>query len=415
MPDQQPPDVTRRTAPAGRERLARLRHEFPIVGERAYLFSGGIAPAPRRVTEAIAHWLETWSKDPATAWELRFAATEEVRGRLGRLLGVAPRTIAITDGTSRACNLAVELLDPAPGTNVVVDATTYPSCLYPWLEPLRAGIEVRHAGNGRAGLGAAPADVAALVDDRTIAVSISHVAPETGLRHDMRPLAAAAHAHGAVLVVDIAQSAGVVPLDLVAEGVDLAAGTAMKWLLGPPGIGYLYVSEELLARSATPQVGYIGARLDPMDGGRVLLDPDARRHELGLPPLLTMPGFAASLGLIEEAGVAAIEAHVEGLVGRCLDGLHRLGLRVTTPADPALRAGLVVVSVREPVRIAAYLRERRIDVWGSDKRRMIRIDPHLFNDEEDIDRCLEALEEYAAKHGHEAIQARLTRSGVMSG
>ena len=222
-------------------------------------------------------------------------------------------------------------------------------------------------------------------------MSVSHVAPETGLRHDLRALAEVAHAAGAVLIADIAQSAGIVPLDLIGDGVDLAAGTAMKWLLGPPGIGYLYVSESLLARTGAPHVGYAHARLDPDDGEHVLLDPDARRHELGLPPLLTMPGFAAALEVVEEIGVPTIQAHVEGLVERLMAGLDQLGLRVITPTDPRLRAGIVAVPAREPSRVAACLRDRGVDVWGSDKRRLLRMDPHVFNDTADIDRCLEAL------------------------
>jgi selenocysteine lyase/cysteine desulfurase len=305
---------------------------------------------------------------------------------------VRARTIALTGGTSRASNLAVALLDPPAGASVVVDATTYPSCLHPWLPPVRAGLKVRRAASGLAGLGASPADVAALLDDRSVAVSVSHVAPDTGLRHDLRALADVAHAAGAVLIADIAQSAGVVPLDLVGDGVDLAAGTAMKWLLGPPGIGYLYVSESLLARTGAPHVGYAHARLDPDDGERVLLDPDARRHELGLPPLLAMPGFAAGLEVVEEVGVPTIQAHVAGLVERLMAGLRHLGLRFTTPNDPWLRAGLVVVPAREPSRVAACLRDRGVDVWGSDKRRLIRMDPHVFNDAADIDRCLESLD-----------------------
>jgi selenocysteine lyase/cysteine desulfurase len=378
----------------GRTPLARLRTEFPIVGERTYLFSGGLAPAPRRASEAVAHWLELWSRDPATAWDGLLDATEAARQRLARLLGADPGGIAIVDNTSRASNLAVALVDARPGDNVVVDATTYPSSLYPWLPPVREGIEVRHAGSGRAGLAASLEDVAPLVDGRTRAISVSHVDPLTGVRHELRPLADVAHAHAAALIVDIAQSAGVVPLDLAAEGVDLAAGTAMKWLLGPPGIGYLYVSPEFLAQTGAPQVGYLGSRVDPSDPARLRLEPDARRHELGLPNLLGMPGFAAGLELVEEAGVETVEAHVAGLVGRCLAGLEALGLHPTTPSDRAMRAGLAALRVTDPMAIHAFLRQSRIDVWGYEEASLIRIDPHLFNDEDDIDRCLEALAAY---------------------
>jgi len=396
--------TTNTTDESDRARLARLRHEFPIVESRTYLFSGGLAPAPRRATAAVAQWLELWSVDPNTAWERRFASAALAREHLAHLLGAESRTIAITDNTSRACNLAVALLDPSAGANVVVDATTYPSCLYPWLPPLRAGIEVRRAPSGRAGLAASLTDLTPLVDDRTVAISVTHVDPNTGVRHELQPLADLAHVHGAVLIADIAQSAGVIPIDVRVEGIDLAMGTAMKWLLGPPGIGYLYVSSELLARTGAPQAGYVGSELDPADEQRVRIHPDARRHELGLPNMLGLPGFVAGLELVEEAEVTAIAAHVELLVDRCLTGLAALGLPSTTPTSPALRAGLVVVPADDPMHLHTFLRDRKIDVWGSERRRIIRIDPYFFNDAHDIDRCLNALEDYMTTYGTDSIQ-----------
>lgn len=354
----------------------------------------------------MAEWLHLWSNDPATAWDGLFSASEDVRERLARLLGTEPTSVAIVDNTSRASNLAVGILRPEAGCNVVVDATTYPSSLYPWMPPVRGGVELRVAGSGRGGLAASVSDVEPLMDGRTVALTISHVDPLTGIRHELRPLADLAHAHGAVLIVDLAQSAGVLPLDLLGDGVDLAAGTAMKWLLGPPGIGYLVISRQLLARTDAPQAGYLSGELDPSDQSRLRLHRDARRHELGLPSVLGMPGFAAGLELVEEAGLPAIASLVDELVGRCLAGLDALGLRATTPSEPELRAGLVSVPSRDPVRVQAFMRERGVDIWGYEPKAMIRIDPHLFNDASDIDRCLAALDACMSTYGREVMQPR---------
>ena len=389
----------------------RVRSEFPITASRAYLFSGGLAPASRAVADAVEEWIRRWQFDPAVAWDHLFTEWEAVRIRLARLFGVTPASIAIVDGTSRASNLAVALLGSRRGGNVVVDATTYPSSLFPWLLPERAEIEVRRASSGAAGLAATPEDFEPLVDERTVAVSITHVDPLSGFRHDLRPIADLAHSHGAVLIVDIAQSAGVVPLDLVEQGVDLAAGTAMKWLLGPPGIGYLYVSEAVLAATGAPQVGYLGADLEPGDPLQLRLREDARRHELGLASLLGMPGFRAGLDLILDVGVPAIGAHVEGLLARCIDGLHAIGLKTTTPAEPAHRAGLLAIPAKSPADLQAFLRERGVDIWGHEPANLIRVDPHLFNNHDDIERFLDGIESYLDVHGPDSIQgARATSS-----
>ena len=332
-------------------------------------------------------------------WDERFSEWEAVRERLARLLGVTPGSIAIVDGTSRASNLAVALLSQRNTGNVVVDPTTYKSSLFPWLLPERAGLEVRRAVSRSGALAAAPGDFEPLIDDRTVAVSITHVDPVSGFRHDLRPLADLAHAHGSAFIVDVAQSAGVVPLDLIEQGVDLAAGTAMKWLLGPPGIGYLYVSEALLAATGAPQVGYLGADLDPMDSSRLRFRAGARRHELGLPSLLGLPGFRAGLDLILDTGVPLIAAHVEGLVDRCLDGLRTLGIEATTPVDHGYRAGMVVIPAKRPSELHAYLRQRSVDVWRHEARGFIRVDPHLFNSHRDIDRFLDRMESYLSVAG----------------
>ena len=386
--------------------LGRFRGEFPITDSRAYLFGGGLAPAARRVSEAVASWMRTWSLDPLEAWDHLATETDAARERLGRILGADPATIAIVDGASRASNIAVGLLDAPSGSNVVVDATTYPSSLYPWLVREQAGVEVRRAPSGRAGLAADIGDLERLIDDRTVAVSITHVHPHTGFRHELRPIADLAHAHEAVLIVDVSQSAGVVPLDVSADGVDLAAGTAVKWLLGPPGIGFLYESPELLARTGAPQVGYMGAALDPSDRTRLRIRPDARRHELGLPSLLGMPGWRAGMEIVLEAGVPAILRHVEGLVEHCLGGLDALGLVATTPRDRADRAGLVSIPAQRPLELRAFLREHGVDVWGFERGSLIRADPALFNNEQDIDRLLGGLAAYVAEKGRTAIQAR---------
>jgi selenocysteine lyase/cysteine desulfurase len=375
-----------------------------VAATRAYLFSGGLAPASVKVTAAIEDWLRQWALDPSYLWDHLFSETETVRERLARLFGCSPGSIAIVDGTSRASNLAVALLAAPPESNVVIDATTYPSSLYPWLLPERSHVELRRAPSGRAGLAASPSDIERLVDRRTIAVSVTHVDPNSGVRQDLRPIADIAHAQGAMLIVDVAQSAGAIPVDAVADGIDLAVGTAMKWLLGPPGIGYLFVTPSLLDRSGAPQVGYMGADLLPGDRPQLHLTSDARRHELGVPNLLGMPGFRAGLDLILETGVDEIATHVEMLVSRCIAGLTDLDLRVTTPAERGLRAGLVVVPAQDPLRLQGFLRSRGVDVWGWEPGGFIRADFHLFNTDGDVDQFLQGLDQYRRANGPSSIQ-----------
>ena len=389
--------------------LAAFRHAFPITESRAYLFSGGLAPAATPVRAAMDAWIDRWMYEPLYHRARYFEAWEEVRSRLGTLFNVSAECIALTDNTSRASNLAVAIVDASPGANVVVDDTTYPSSLYPWLLPSRRVIEVRTVR----GPAPRPEDVAALVDARTAAVSVSHVSAMTGYRHDLAALADVAHSRNALLIVDAAQSAGAVPIDLGAVPVDLLSGVSMKWLLGPPGIGVLYVAPHLLERLRPPQVGYVGTEAvvagdapggDAPGGGGLRFAPGARRLEIGIGNLPGLAAFAAALQLIASVGVPSINERIETLVDASITGMAGRGMRLATPAAAPHRAGIIAAHLGAGEALAAFLRTRGVDTWGYPSGR-IRVDPHGFNDEEDVARFLAGLDAFAAEHGRSALSA----------
>jgi selenocysteine lyase/cysteine desulfurase len=375
--------------------MAAFRSEFPITRARAYLFSGALAPAAIPVRAAWDDWTESWSHDPNFVYDGAFmlGSMDGLRASFGRLIGSPATNVAITDNTSRAANIAIRILDARPGANVVVDSGTYPSSAYPWYATTDK--EVRFVPTD--GVSDAASALAERIDDDTIAVCVTHVAPFTGRRHDLRAIADAAHARGAFLLVDAAQSTGVVPIDVVRDGVDALVTTAMKWLLGPPGVGFLYLSNELLDGSPALDVGYIGLDVplgdwppDRMPG----IVSDARRFELGLPDLPGMVAARAGIDLLMEAGVERINEHVEVLVSSCVESLGDRGLRVVTPKDPSERAGVIVFEHGDGPGLFGYLRERGVDI-GLLVPPGVRVDPHGFNDVGDIARFLDGLDGFA--------------------
>jgi kynureninase len=251
------------------------------------------------------------------------------------------------------------------------------------------------------------ADLARQVDSHTVALSVTHVSPKTGFRHDLAALAELAHAHGAYLIVDAAQSAGALDMDVRRLGVDFLTTCAMKWLLGAPGVGFLFVAREHVERLEPPQVGYASVARQP---GARPTDPltfraGARRHEPGMPSLAGVAASRAGLDLLLAVGMAAVEQHVLALSGRCIDGLRSRDIRVLTHTDAALRAGVVAVPVVDGERIVAFLRQREVDVWTDPSATLLRIDPHLFNDDGDLTRFLGAIDEYRQEYGSHAMQA----------
>jgi selenocysteine lyase/cysteine desulfurase len=373
--------------------LDEFRAEFPITRTRAYLFSGALAPAATRVRAAWDGWSASWSDDPNSVYtgEMMLGAMDALRASFGRLIGADQATIAITDNTCRAANIAIRILAERPG-NVVVDDGTYPSSAYPWYA--RGDREVRFVRTD--GVEDAAGALAERIDDDTVAVCITHVAPFTGRRHDLRAIAEVAHARGAKLLVDAAQSTGVVPIDVARDGVDALVTTAMKWMLGPPGIGFLHLSPELLAGAPTLDVGYLGLDAPlgewPPDAMPPVVS-DARRYELGLPNLPGVFAARAGIELLLEVGIDRLNAHVERLATRCIDELVERGADVLTPAAPAQRAGVVSVRHHDAQRVFDECRGHGVDIGAIGT---VRVDPHGFNTEGDIERFLECYDAVAA-------------------
>lgn len=375
--------------------ITELRSEFPILRSRAFLFSGAMTPAASRVRAVWDRWGDGWAYDPLWGYDHYLDPLNELKAELGALLGADPSTIAITDNVSRSSNIAIRLLAGRPGTNVVVDETTYPSSLYPWMT--LTDFELRNAAATEDADGTAP--LAAEADDETVAIAITHVSDLTGRRHDLRAVAAVAHDHGALLVVDAAQTAGVHDIDVVRDGVDVLMGTTMKWLFGPPGIGFLYIDPDLLEAAPLLDVGYEGVRVPwsewpPVESPQPL--PGARRLELGLPSLPALAAAAEGVRLVQEFGIEAIHSRVEELMGRCVDGLQARGVAMRTPATPASRGGVMAFLHPNAVALAAHARRRGVDMGGMDWG-LVRVDPHAFNNADDIERFFEAYDTFDAE------------------
>jgi len=230
------------------------------------------------------------------------------------------------------------------------------------------------------------------VDDETIALSVSHVCHLTGFRPDLDALGTLAAEHGAALVVDAMQSAGAVDIDVHRSGVHFLACGAMKWLLGAAGVGFLYVDRRYLDR-LPPRAGLIGVEYDYPSWPEFELvpRPGADRFRLGAPPLIGLAATIPGLEILAETGMGQVESYVLDLAGYCIDELLSRGLDLFTLPDPDRRAGIVAIHMEQPGAVCDLMRERGVDGWHYAD--MLRVDPHVFNNREDIDRFLAVIDE----------------------
>jgi selenocysteine lyase/cysteine desulfurase len=370
-----------------------IRSAVPITAERACLFAGSMAPLSDPARAALVAYAELCQRDPVRAYrEVPPVETALLREHVGKFIAAAAGTVAILDTTSRGNNLAAQMVPAPAGTNVVVDATTYPSALLPWLLPERRGVELRTV----------PADgevpvverIAELVDESTVAISVSHVCRHTGFRHDLRALSELAHAHGALLLVDAAQSVGAVPVDVVADGIDMLSFGAMKWLMGRPGLAFFYVRPGLLEELRPPHVGPTGAHV--VDGVLRWAD-GGLRHELSSVAWDGLAATRVALELLSLAPPRAVERHVVELSGRLVEGLVARGFSVPTPRDPARRAGVVAFFCDRPLELRLHLRELGVDIWSWERDGRVRVDPHVYNTASDVERFLGGIDAFAQK------------------
>jgi kynureninase len=181
----------------------------------------------------------------------------------------------------------------------------------------------------------------------------------------------------------------------------------MKWLLGAPGVGFLYVAREHVDRLEPPQVGYAGVI---RAAGSAVNDPlefrsGARRHEQGMPSLAGVAASRAGLDLLLDVGTRTIEPHVLELSGQCVEGLLRRDLRLYTRSEPELRAGVVALPVVGGQRVVGFLRERAVDIWTDPGETLLRIDPHVFNTSDDLARFFAGLDDFRRQFGPGSLQS----------
>ena len=370
-----------------------VRALFPIMERRTYLFSGGIAPVSTRMRAAIERHVDHVTNDPGDLYRRTHEDFVVVRKLFADLIGADEDEVAITDSTGTGSNLAVEMIEPRPGANVVFDELAYTSAAFPWMLPPRAHVERRFVKQ-RDGIIQLD-DLAEAIDDDTLAVSICHVSQITGFRHDLAAVAELAHRHGALLLVDAMQSAGALQIDVHQQGVDFLACGAMKYLLGPAGVGFFYAAERHLDRDP-PHAGGPGSVRDSRPWGEREFTPrpGADRFHVGMPNLMGLAATTPGLEILHEVGMDKVEAHVLDLTGYCIAGLRERGMTVTTPQQAELRAGIVSVEMDDARGLDQHMCSRGIDTYHHEN--LFRVDPHIFNNREDIDRVFAELDSYLA-------------------
>lgn len=332
-------------------------------------------------------YLDSWDRD-GNPWDDWVEEAERLRADFATLIGAETGEIAITFSASSALNAVVSALDLRERPRLLATDQDFPTVGQILLAQAQRGAVVDFVPERKGGIDAG--DLAAALDARTALVAATHVAYRTGARLDVEAAARAAHDAGAVFALDAYQSLGVQPVDVRAMGVDVLIGGALKYMLGPAGVAFLYVRRELIDTLRPLESGWF-AQENPFafDTWHLQYAASANRFQSGSPPIPSIFGARAGLSLVQEATVAATAAHVERLASRLIAGAARAGYQVRTPREPAQRGPLVVIGTRDAERLASLLREA--GVVCAPRSGGLRSSFHFYNREEDVDRLLEEL------------------------
>ncbi len=371
------------------ENIDVTREFFPITKNKVFLNHAAQSPLPKPVADAVKKCVEEFSMFGSVStseWD------DCGKALFARLVGAKPEEIALVENTSVGLNVAANVFEYPSDSKVVSTDLEYPSVVYPWLKR-RLGVKIHYVKNvgGKIQI----EDFEKAVDDKTIAVAVSHAEYANGFRNDLKALSQIAHEHGAYLIVDAIQSAGVIPIDVKREGVDFLTMACYKWLLSPPGAAYLYVRENLIENFEPPYVGWASVKqeifetVDFWDIWSLRLSETASRFEVGTPSFLSFVGAAEAIKMLLDFGIENIEKRVLKLTDHLIEAVKALGLELQTPEERQYRSGIVNFKVDKPKEAVEHLKSNNIVV--SVRANGIRVSPHFYNTEEEIDKLVNEI------------------------
>ena len=372
----------------------RHRNEFPTLASGIHLLSHSLGPVPRAARESMLEYIDAWehhtSEDAwATSW---WTLSRRVGDRIARILGGAPGSVQIQPNASLALATAASCFDFKSGARrkVITTALDFPSMNYFWdgQRSIGAQIEVVPSSDG---ISVPLERIIDAIDSETCLVALSHTSYCSSYRVDAQAIVEQAHAKGALVLLDVYQSAGVMQLNAADWDVDFLIGGTIKWLCGGPSCGYLYVRPDL-QRDLRPRLTGWVAHDSPFDfaPSPMRYARSVRRFAQGTPSIPALYSAIPGLDIIEAVGVPEISAESQRRTQLMIDFAHTRGWTINTPLNTNQRGGSVMIGVDNASSMVERLAEQKVFVdWRPDAG--LRMSPHFFNTDEEIEEALNIL------------------------
>ena len=369
------------------------RTEFPVLDKTVYLISHSLGAMPRRTRDRLNEYADTWATRSIRAWEEGWWELPITVGNLiARIIGAGEGEVSMHPNVSVCQSIVASCFEWSGRRNKIVsEALNFPSNLYIYrqLESLGARVVTVPSEDG---ITVPLEKLLAAIDEQTLLVSVSHVIFKSAFIQNLRAITERAHQVGAMVIADIYQSAGAVPVNVRELGVDFATGGSVKWLCGGPGAGYLYVRRDLWSKLRPRVTGWMAHRKPfAFDPGPIDYADDAFRFLHGTP---NIPGlYAARSGyeIIHEIGVENIRAKSIRQTSILLQLAEQAGYRVNSPREPSQRGGTITVDVPNGAEVTQELLRRDFLV---DYRpgAGVRIAPHFYTKDEELELVIREIQ-----------------------
>jgi selenocysteine lyase/cysteine desulfurase len=372
--------------------LAAWRAQIPLLSSCVPMNNCSQAPQSHVTRAAAERYLESWNTD-GMDWDTWMAEVHLAKVEFARLINASPDEIAVFSSVSEITSAVASAIDFSKKPRVVVSGAEFPTVGHVWLaqQPRGARVEWVSVRDGQLHVD----DYDAAIDSTTALVSACHGYYMNGFVQDTRAIATIAHARGALLFVDAYQTLGTMPIDVKALDVDFLASGNLKFLMGVPGIAFLYVRRELIDRLVPTVTGWFG-RSNPFAFNARELDwaATASRFDAGTPPIINAYIARAGMSIINDIGPANIRAWLEVLAQRLIDGGRSRGLALHGTTDIARKTSTTAFVVDDSH--AAEVAMRRRSIIPSARGPVIRLAPHFYSTLDDVDTALDALADVLA-------------------
>ena len=374
--------------------LLAWRQKFPILSHTTYLISHSLGAMPGRAAGRVREYAETWADRGIRAWEEGWWEMPVTVGNLiGRIIGAGEGEVVMQHNVSAAQAIVTSCFDWSGHRNkLVTDGLNFPSNDYIYHGLSRQGARIVSVPSPD-GFTLPTELMLNAIDEETQLVSVSHVAFRSSYLQDLAAIAERAHTVGAMIIADLYQSAGTVPVDVRALQLDFATGGSVKWLCGGPGAGYLYVRRDLWPSLQPATTGWM-AHEQPFafEGGPIRYTHDIYRFLTGTPNIPGMYAARSGYEIVNEIGVPAIREKSLRQTARLMELADEAGIRVNTCRDPKRRGGVVTLDVPNGMEVTQELTRREVLVDYRPKAG-IRVAPHFYTTDEEVERVIAEIQD----------------------